>query len=106
VNGHGDANGAEDIETLSKLFEEALIVHRGKPSLESKRPNPYSGDNLPDDLQKYLIRHESFYAKPVDEDKLPEFFERVLQQWGRSGLVRVAGPQVECLKYQTRLLDY
>ena len=35
-------NGPEDAAELERLFEAALIVHRGKPGLEAARPNPYT----------------------------------------------------------------
>jgi len=74
-------NGPEDAAELERLFEAALIVHRGKPGLEAARPNPYTGDKLPEDLAMHVPVRDCIWSRPVDEDKLPAFFSQLLQQW-------------------------
>jgi len=94
MNGH-HAEGEElrELRELGRLFEEALIVHRGKPGLESHRPNPYVGDELPPDLATHLTSTDSILSRPIAEDKVPAFFSDLLRRWHSIGLLRVAGPQ-------------
>ena len=35
---------------------------------------------------------QSILSWPIDEDRVPEFFADLLQQWGRERLVPVCGP--------------
>ena len=108
TNGHetraepdgGMLPGPADMQELSRLFDEALVVHRGKPGLEERRPNPYSGSTLPEELARHLIsanlkwtEQQSILTKPIDESKLPAFYADLLDTWRRAGLVVVAGPQ-------------
>jgi len=47
---------------------------------------------LPENLAVHVPVRDSILSRPVCEDKLPAFFSELLHQWGRDGLVPVAGP--------------
>lgn len=81
VDEHGDDNS--ELRELGHLFEQALVVHRGKPGLEEHRPNPYVGDDLPPGLAAHLAARDSILSRPISEEKVPEFFSELLQHWHR-----------------------
>jgi len=85
----------DDIDQLQIRYDQALVVHKGK-SFESGRPNPYISDTLPHDMAKHLdMKPDTLFSQEVKSENLPDFFAELLEDWRRTGLLQVYGPESE-----------